>query len=1254
VSSNFYKDLYGSAYKSAKTKAAAEKRKKTTAKNDAIKQATYERQFSSDVQSFAKKNHLSYNDNLKEAAKMYYKEKPSSDKFIKSSIAQSNKKQKVEIQSSFKFSSANKDKVDEYNSARKKMGLGVDNTPTQKEYSQMFGVNHRIGGTTQQTDTGMYNRFQNLANKTKPTSTKGVGSSVNKKVTPDEFKKNHPVLNNILSLGGLINTDHKDTPKKDKDYHIGKNYVNDQVFGIPGLLQQKVTGKLPAYMKDKEAVKTGQEMSSTQDEVNLALGVSGIAKGGVKQVAKNLISKKGIKTAIGSGVVGATAGELNNLHEKQLGNNLSKGEQLKNIATNAAIATLFGKALGGHTKELPKELPPTTKKLLDRTVNKGKITNPKKVEQLLSEVAKSETPQTTKLVETIKKVKKEPTSLNIEPIPKGAKISKRREPNGVLMELGKLEPPNKEGQLDPTTAPLQEVYTDEIRNVYKKPLRQTKSTLSKAIQTVETRMNRHAERYGQDEQFKAYQNEKSTLEKQLSDVTKEMDASKNWKTLWKPKLSFETPDRVFDATMGKDAEVMKQKYLEPIKTAEAEKIRWINSHKENIVNNVMKKYNIKSGSKDDGLIQMYGEGKISLEDLKKESKNWENIAKVTPIFQKIYKDIHPLMSDALTRNGYPSLGHIENYFPHFSRESKNPVKDLLGIDPTNNGLPTSIDGLTDTFVPEKPFNRNILSRTGDKTDFGAIEGLSQYLEGAGNLIHHTDNIKQLRNLEEALRDTHGDSHHLNTFTSWLHEYTNLLSGKKSKGDRGYEDNWGRGIYNVYKTVQRNIGKALVGGNINAALTGVVPTLTAAAQTDKGALLKGIVQTVTRLNKNDGFLDQSNFLTRRIGSDPLHQTTFDKVSDKAFWLMKVVDQFNAEVITRSKYNELINKGLPHQEAMKEADNFAAGVMADRSKGQMPNAFSSKTLGTLTQFQLEVANQLSHLFKDIPKNNVKTIRNNAYSEEYHRLINEGLDETKANQQAKEFADNIPVTKGQKAKRAALVVLQLSIYDYLFNQVYEKVTGRRPAFDPIEMGKDAVGFGKGDIGASKLIKDVAGQLPYVGTFVSGRSPLSVALPNVPDMVTQLQRSDDTGAALKDIAIQEAKDKTPVLLGVPGWGQMNKTYKGLKPFFQDVPGVYNDSGNLQYLVGNNKGNKVKGALFGPGSFKETQAYYDNKGRTLSSKQTNTVVNATDPKQAYNNILDTRLRDQIKRLDKKDLTKKEKDEKMKKLVERMKRLKGE
>jgi hypothetical protein len=85
-----------------------------------------------------------------------------------------------------------------------------------------------------------------------------------------------------------------------------------------------------------------------------------------------------------------------------------------------------------------------------------------------------------------------------------------------------------------------------------------------------------------------------------------------------------------------------------------------------------------------------------------------------------------------------------------------------------------------------------------------------------------------------------------------------------------------------------------------------------------------------------------------------------------------------------------------------------------------------------------------------------------------------------------------------------------------------------------------------------------------------------------------------------------------------------------------------------------VTGALFGPGSFKETQAYYDNKGRTLSSKQTNTVVNATDPKQAYNNILDTRLRDQIKRLDKKDLTKKEKDEKLKKLIERMKRLKGE
>lgn len=54
-------------------------------------------------------------------------------------------------------------------------------------------------------------------------------------------------------------------------------------------------------------------------------------------------------------------------------------------------------------------------------------------------------------------------------------------------------------------------------------------------------------------------------------------------------------------------------------------------------------------------------------------------------------------------------------------------------------------------------------------------------------------------------------------------------------------------------------------------------------------------------------------------------------------------------------------------MADADAFAANVMADRSKGATPTLFNRRNPMTklFTQFQLEVNNQLSYVFKDIPR-------------------------------------------------------------------------------------------------------------------------------------------------------------------------------------------------------------------------------------------------------------------------------------------------
>lgn len=56
------------------------------------------------------------------------------------------------------------------------------------------------------------------------------------------------------------------------------------------------------------------------------------------------------------------------------------------------------------------------------------------------------------------------------------------------------------------------------------------------------------------------------------------------------------------------------------------------------------------------------------------------------------------------------------------------------------------------------------------------------------------------------------------------------------------------------------------------------------------------------------------------------------------------------------------------AMEEADSFAASLIADRSKGALPTIFESRNpfIKLFTQFQVEVNNQLSYLYRDLPRN------------------------------------------------------------------------------------------------------------------------------------------------------------------------------------------------------------------------------------------------------------------------------------------------
>ena len=654
-----------------------------------------------------------------------------------------------------------------------------------------------------------------------------------------------------------------------------------------------------------------------------------------------------------------------------------------------------------------------------------------------------------------------------------------------------------------------------------------------------------------------------------------LDNADTWSDRAKLLLKRETMIRNFEKIMGKDAPAMIKEYLDPIQNKETERIKWLNKERGEIG-----ELGIKARSKESELTQKLGEKLITLDEVKQLSPdNWQKIKNSEEVLRAKYDRYLDITNDALTRNGYDPIPKRKDYFRHF--EDVTGLFEQYGIPRSKlEDLPTDINGITADFRPGKNFFASALRRKGNQTTYDAITGIDGYIEGASRLMFHTDNIKRLRNLDKEIRGKFAGTNQLSNFAAELTEYTNILAGKKAMMDRAAEDLVGRSIYVALDWLRRRVGANMIGANISSALTQYIPLTQSLATTSKPAMAKALKETMANLVKNDGFVDRSGFLTRRIGSDPLSLNVWDKASQKASWMFRTIDRFVSELIVRGKYSEGISKGMAPEAAIKDADKWAARLMADRSLGSMPTLFSSRSLGLFTQFQLEVNNQVSFLLKDMPGNFSKI-------------------------------------------GAASAIAQLFLYGYLFNNVFEKTSGYRPALDPVGVAIKAYqDYTNDNISTYKantnLIRSVSNQLPFAGTFTGGRIPIGSAFPNLLDV-----------AAGKSTLSKEAQKPVYYLIPPFGGNQLRKTLQGAGAIEDE--GIYSPDGTkLKYPVGTDPTNAAKGLVFGAGGFRETRDFYKDGGQSLSEKQTtdfNKLVRAGKSKEAaYERIVLTRRMDAVDR----------------------------
>lgn len=636
---------------------------------------------------------------------------------------------------------------------------------------------------------------------------------------------------------------------------------------------------------------------------------------------------------------------------------------------------------------------------------------------------------------------------------------------------------------------------------------------------------------------------------------------------------------------------------------EAKSIAWQNKERAEI-----KALGIKARSKESAAVQKWGEGKYVDEfgdlveykdsDLMTEFPDVETQKKIknaAKVIRDKYDNYIAAANDVLTQLGFEPIKKRDDYMRHF--QELTDVFSRYGI-PFNaqnmqeHVLPTDINGLTEFWSPQKNYFANMQPRKGIRTTLDAITGIDGYIGGVANLIYHTEDIQRGRAFEETIRDTYGEDkgwdnlenlpedqqmaraekiqdNHLSNYAAWVHEWTNNIAGKKSKIDRSVESMFGRKAFSFLDQIRKQVGANMIGLNLSSSLTNLIASVQATAKTNKLAVAKGTADTIKNIFIKDNFMEKNNFLTSRMGTDMLSKTAWQKIQDAGFVFMKGMDWFSSNQIVRSKYYELRSKGMSEEQAHTEAGKFAARIMGDRTKGANAQLYNSKMVGLVTQFQLEVNNQLYSMFYDTYHESKENAKNNALR----------------------TAAGMTFTLGQ-----------LFAFTHLFGKTFESIAGYNPTFDIIGIIATALGVGDDDDdkSTSERLKEAADQLvdalPYVNILTGGgRIPIASGIPNIVGVMTG--GKDDYG---NELTLEDELKKLLYLVPPTGGNQIKKTTQGLKMFDEDnpVPGSYTDNGNLRFPVEDTPLNRIQAGLFGQWSNENAREYFDNKRQPLKEKQ--------------------------------------------------------
>lgn len=684
--------------------------------------------------------------------------------------------------------------------------------------------------------------------------------------------------------------------------------------------------------------------------------------------------------------------------------------------------------------------------------------------------------------------------------------------------------------------------------------------------------------------------------------------------------------RIFRDVFGDDFEKVGKPILNELDRSKKNYVDMQKNLATRLKTDVVDKLGIKKGSKESALVQQYGEGKISLQQLKLQAPDkWRDIVKADQWFRREYDQLIDTINAARAK-AYPNnldkqVPKLKNYYRHF--RELNGLEGLKNIFESPSQIDPHLAGLSQHTNPSSKFHGFMQKRGLGPYKNDAVGGFLEYIPNAAYATHIDQVIPTFKNLRRQLADGTADSKNINNFIEFLYNYSNDLAGKTNPYfDRNLQQLVGRKTMAVLNWANNRVKKNVILGNVGSTLAQLanIPNGIAYAKPQNAA--KGLTRTLTSIFDKNAPIHKSPFLQERYIGEVFRQfdqRLIDQPEKMAGWMIETADRVGTSFVWNSAYEKALKDGIKNPIA--HADDMTRKLIAGRGIGEVPLMQKSKAVQLVMPFTLEVAN-LWKVMGDF----VKT---------------------------KDFG----------------AIATLFVGNFLLNKAMEETRGSAVTFDPIDAIWDAfadeelTGFQRvGRVGGEVLTnvplgQHVAGMYPENGQVFNIKGPTRKELFGERDP----QRFGTGLVAANGLSDLAFKFALPF-----GGNQIKKTLTGIESlqnegsYITDSPvqlPFMGENQKLRYPVEPGLKNGAKGLLFGPSATSEAQEYYDNKRRPLSEKQTLEYEYAKSKgvgKDYYNALMnlrkETTVKKKMKEISEDDsLTYEEKQEKIQVLLNQLK-----